>query len=353
MLGASLYLSEGSEKNIQFVKKVSEEGIKKIFTSLHIPEDDTSKTLAVLKEITAVMNERGIELITDVSSGTLTQYNVEKESTTHFFKDLGVKSLRIDYGFSFEEMKNLSKAFNIVLNASIIDEDYCNKLDKVGLNPSDITVCHNFYPRENTGLERTFFLERNKYLKEKGFSVMAFISGNQEKRGPVYAGLPTLEEHRYMDPLEAYLDLTTNYLVDEVLIGDISVSENSLKRLMKWVKDEVLLLPVKVTSEENLTENFYSVHSNRKDVAADVVRASQSRIDLKGVTIQPTNCILRKTGSVTIDNSRYGRYSGEIQITKKDLPADNRVNVLAQVNEKNIGLIHYIGPGGKFQFYVD
>ena len=49
---------------------------------------------------------------------------------------------------------------------------------------------------------------------------MAFIPGDGEKRGPLYEGLPTLEKHRNMRPLEAYLELVQECDVDKVLIGD-------------------------------------------------------------------------------------------------------------------------------------
>ena len=39
----------------------------------------------------------------------------------------------------------------------------------------------------------------------------------------------------------------------------------------------------------------------------------------------------RPVGSLTVDNSRYGRYAGEIQITRHDLPADKAVNVVGRV----------------------
>ncbi len=48
---------------------------------------------------------------------------------------------------------------------------------------------------------------------------MAFIPGDGEKRGPLCEGLPTLEKHRNMRPLEAYLELVQDCDVDKVLIG--------------------------------------------------------------------------------------------------------------------------------------
>ncbi len=350
MLGASLYLAEGIEKNLTFIDRMYQNGVKTIFTSMHIPEDDPSNTLEELKRITEKMNGYGMELMTDVSSGTFDIYGVKKEDAKSFFKNLGVSSLRMDYGFTYEEMKELANDFKIVLNASTINDETSKELEAVGFDLSDITLCHNFYPRENTGLGREFLYERNAYLHEKGFRIQAFIPGDGEKRGPIYAGLPTLEEHREADPLYAYLDLMDNFYVDEVLVGDIEMSEASLKRLETWIEDEIITLPLeKVT--ESLPVNFYDKQVNRPDIAADVVRSSQSRILLKDTAIPQNNHgVARPRGTVTIDNDEYGRYSGEIQVTKRDLPADDRINVLGQVTETSLPLLEMIKGRTKFKF---
>lgn len=350
MLGASLYLAEGTEKNLAFIDRMHDAGVQTIFTSMHIPEDDPAETLESLKQITKKMNEYGMELMTDVSSGTFDIYNVEKEKAKEFFTDLGVSSLRMDYGFSYQEMKDLAENFKIVLNASTINDEMSEELEAVGFDLSDITVCHNFYPRENTGLGREFLYERNAYLNNKGYRIQAFIVGDKEKRGPIYAGLPTLEEHRTADPLYAYLDLVENFFVDEVLVGDIEMSEESLQRLDEWIDHEIISLPIQDLYEE-VPSIFYDEHINRPDVAEDVVRSSQSRIVLKDETIEPlNNDVERPTGTITIDNVDYGRYAGEIQITKKDLPADERINVLGKITDEAIPLLQFIKGRTKFKF---
>jgi Uncharacterized conserved protein len=182
MLGASLYLAEGTEKNLAFIDRMHDAGVQTIFTSMHIPEDDPVETLDSLKQITKKMNEYGMELMTDVSSGTFDIYNVKKEKAKEFFTDLGVSSLRMDYGFSYQEMKDLAENFKIVLNASTINDEMSEELEAVGFDLSDITVCHNFYPRENTGLGREFLYERNAYLNNKGYRIQAFIVEIKKKR---------------------------------------------------------------------------------------------------------------------------------------------------------------------------
>lgn len=350
MLGASLYLAEGTEKNLAFIDRMHEAGVQTVFTSMHIPEDDSSDTLESLKQITKKMNAYGMELMTDVSSGTFDIYNVKKEDAKEFFIDLGVSSLRMDYGFTYEEMKELSNDFKIVLNASTINDETSKALEAVGFDLSEITVCHNFYPRENTGLGREFLYERNAYLSKKGFRIQAFIVGDKEKRGPIYAGLPTLEEHRYADSLYAYLDLVENFFVEEVLVGDIEMSQESLDRLDDWIEDEVISLPLE-SLHGDVPSVFNDVHVNRPDVAEDVVRSSQSRIILKDETIEPLNSnVKRPVGTITIDNENYGRYSGEIQVMKKDLPEDDRVNVLGKITDEAIPLLPFIKGRTKFKF---
>jgi len=352
LLGASLYLAEGLEKNLDFIDRMHKAGVQTVFTSMHIPEDDPKETIKALKKITRKINDYDMELMTDVSSNTFDIYEVEKEEATEFFTDLGVSSLRMDYGFTYEEMKTLSADFKIVLNASTIDDEMSEALQAVGFDLSDITVCHNFYPRENTGLGRKFLYERNAYLNEKGYRIQAFISGDEEKRGPVYAGLPTLEEHRQADPLYAYLDLTHNFYVDEVLVGDIEMSAASLERIDQYIDEKLITLPTADIYTE-VPDIFYDVHVNRPDVAADVVRSSKSRIVLADESIDPTNNnVKRPKGTITIDNDEYGRYSGEIQVTKKDLPADERVNVLTKITNTAIPLLQFIQGRTKFKFSI-
>lgn len=52
-----------------------------------------------------------------------------------------------------------------------------------------------------------------------------------------------------------------------------------------------------------------------------------------------------------IDNVDYGRYMGELQIDLCPLPADPRVNVVAQVCEPDLALLPYAAdPAYQFEF---
>lgn len=46
-----------------------------------------------------------------------------------------------------------------------------------------------------------------------------------------------------------------------------------------------------------------------------------------------------------MDNDAYGRYRGEIQICRRDLEADHRVNVIGRVIVEDIPLLSLLKPG--------
>ena len=54
------------------------------------------------------------------------------------------------------------------------------------------------------------------------------------------------------------------------------------------------------------------------------------------------NTVERVRGSVCINNSQFGRYAGELSIAKKDMPADERVNVVGCISKKSMELLDLI-----------
>lgn len=87
------------------------------------------------------------------------------------------------------------------INASTISAEELHEWMELGLKTNNIEAWHNFYPRPETGLDKDFLIERNKFLKSIGITTMAFVPGDGELRGPIFAGLPTLEKHRGFSPL--------------------------------------------------------------------------------------------------------------------------------------------------------
>lgn len=60
----------------------------------------------------------------------------------------------------------------------------------------------------------------------------------------------------------------------------------------------------------------------------------------------------RLRGMITMDNDLYGRYRGEVQIALRNLPADERVNVIGQVIEEDLELLSHIQPGQQLEWKV-
>ena len=89
--------------------------------------------------------------------------------------------------------------------------------------------------------------------------------------------------------------------------------------------------------------------TNRFDPARDVIRSVESRMKPSTIDLTPQDPSARPLGTITIDNEKYGRYAGEVQITKRNLSADERVNVIGRVIEADQPLIARLGPGSKFR----
>lgn len=351
MLGASIYLSQDINDIRKYLNKMSVLGVKTIFTSLHINEEKKSESISKIKEVAEISNSLEMNMMVDISTNTLKKFNFTLEEMIDFLRKLKIKNLRIDFGFNFAQIKQLSKYFNIVLNASTINDEFCTNLIEVGMELTNITACHNFYPRVETGLSEKFLLEKNRYLKEKGFKIQAFIPGDETRRGPLNEGLPTLEKHRNLNPLVSYIELKEDFMVDEILIGDISMKEESLEKILLFDNEKIVDLHVEnlIELSEQIAEIFWTTHTNRLDYSEYVIRSTMPRVNIRG-NVKPENTIERNIGFITIDNEKYLRYNGEIQIALKNLKADDRVNVLGKVVDEDIPLLKYIINDVKFRF---
>ncbi|MFJ8416684.1 DUF871 domain-containing protein [Bacillus paramycoides] len=351
MIGVSIYLSkERVEKQEEWLEIAQKNGFSSIFTSLHIPEDDPNTYKELIQILGKQALKYGMELMVDVSPKSLHHLGITYENVEELV-GWGITGLRMDYGIAPKEIACVSHKMKVALNASTITKSFWKELMAENIRVDRVEAWHNFYPRPETGLAKSFLQKQNKYLHECGIKTMAFIPGDGEKRGPLYEGLPTLEKHRHMRPLEAYLELVQECDVDKVLIGDIS---GSLESVQEIASASGGIIPVRYQSfmnDSDAVQLIERVHTNRLDPARDVIRSVEPREE-NNVVLQPVNTILRKRGSITIDNELYGRYAGEMQIVINDLPADKKVNVVGMVVEEDVSLLSYIGAVKKFQLFL-
>ena len=348
MIGVSIYLAkERVKKHEEWLKVAKENGFSSIFTSLHIPEDDPNTYKELIQILGKQALENEMELMVDVSPKSLHHLSMTYENVEELV-NWGITGLRMDYGITPKEIARVSHKMKVALNASTITESFWKELITEKIRVENVEAWHNFYPRPETGLAKSFLQKQNEYLHACGIKTMAFIPGDGEKRGPLYEGLPTLEKHRNMRPLEAYLELVKDCGVDKVLIGDISGSLESVQEIASASRGIIPLRYKSFITDKEVLKIVERVHTNRLDPARDVIRSVESREEHK-VILQPMHTITRKKGSITIDNELYGRYAGEMQVAIHDLPADEKVNVVGMVVEEDISLLPYVGAGKMFQ----
>lgn len=350
-LGFSIFMNaELTEKDVTFIKRMATQGFSGIFTSMHVPEDDYSIYNQRLKMIGSIAKEDNLSLMVDISNESL---NIAGFSLNNLeaLIDMGVTGLRVDYGIDNDIVAKISQRMTVGLNASTLTPQDVRDLRKYDADFSNLEAWHNYYPRVETGLDSEWFREKNKWLKDQGFLVQAFVPGDAGKRGPIYEGLSTLESHRNLSPFAAAVELFNDYLVDSVYIGDGVVTENSLRQFNSYLFNGVVLLHA-----QDIGSQYYKyilgMHENRADMARDVIRSANSRIG-NVPTINEELVTKRAIGSVTIDNLNYLRYMGEIQICKRNLPADKRVNVVGQIIEDDLALLPQVKAGTKFKIEME
>jgi len=340
-VGASIYVGLKEypvAKNIEYLQMLKENGIDRVFISAHIPEMNNNFVVELV-EVCNKAKELALKVILDVSRPMMEQFNIPE-----------IYSLRLDYGFNNDEIVELCKQdkFIVELNASTITIKQLEYFKNCGVDLHKVRISHNFYPKLYTGISREEVIRRNKIFKQYGLNVMMYIPSQNQKRPPMYEGLPTIEEHRYY-PLEAVLSEIRGLGIDEVFFGDCYASKEEIEMATTFDYD-VVQIPIVVNKglTEVEKELLQQEHHNRIDQPTSFIRSS---CRLKTKEVKPKNTIIRKKGNVTIDNQLFARYQGEVCLMLTDLPQDDRVNVVGNI-ACDIDTLTFIKPGDKFRLII-
>ena len=355
--GVSVYLTEDYDlkRNIDYIDFAALQGANSVFTSLHMPEIDYKKKLDDFMTLSKAIKARGMNLTVDISPHTMKILGASADNLK-VFADFGVNCIRVDYGFDTREISKMTRNnfdIKIQINASTVTPFQMEALKSERADFTRLSSCHNFYPRPETGLSYELFLEKTRLLKSYGVPVNAFVPSQKGRRGPIYEGLPTLELHRSLNPGAAARHLIYTGMVDGVYFGDAYASGDEIKDVA-GIDPDIVEISIQLAygisrAEENIV--FAPVHTNRIDASDVVIRSEESRGYAKiGRRITARNTVWRRAFSVTIDNEKYLRYSGELQIVLKDLVADERVNVVGFIPEQEHIFVNQIRPGTKFRF---
>ncbi|WP_339310239.1 MupG family TIM beta-alpha barrel fold protein [Paenibacillus sp. FSL M7-0896] len=342
VLGISIFVADRTlEDNVKYMEHMKAAGCTEIFTSLHMPEDEFGALKEKLLEIAKAARRLGMELMADISGKALENFSLP------FLLEAGVTGLRMDFGFSADEIAAYSQQLKIALNASTLTPEFLADLKEHHICLENIEAWHNYYPRPETGLDKESFIAKNRCLQAEGITTMAFIPGDGLKRKPLFQSLPTLEKHRNQSSFLAYLELEQDCAVDKIFVGDLTLSEGSQIQFQRY---EEGVIPLRVTRELPYAL-WEKVHRNRLDAARDVIRSESARTDQERYGISPSIAPMhtneRPRGTITVDNYLYGRYEHELQITLRDLPAHEAVNVIGHVIEEDLPLLDYVRQGGR------
>jgi len=323
-LGASAYLGHAPLAGPTF-SAAAEAGSTLAFTSLHIPEDSPVGARAAATAIVSAATDSRLSVVADVSPNTA---RLLGDSPWDFLRSIGVARARIDFGFSVAEIRSIAAVLPIALNASTL-----RAVDLAPFADLDVELIHNFYPREWTGLALASVASSVAVARSFGWRVGAFIAGDSVRRGPLGEGLPTVEDHRTIPPLFQALALV-DAGVDDVYVGDPALTDHSWARLGSFARDDVVVLDGVAAPGVHpaVIETLTVPDRNRPDTAAAMIRLEHSRERFAGLSLPDVGGQPRPAGSVTVQLPAAGRYRGEVAITLRDLPADDRVTVVGRLS---------------------
>jgi hypothetical protein len=190
-------------------------------------------------------------------------------------------------------------------------------------------------------------IKKNREFHKLGLKVMIYVPSKTGFRPPMYEGLPTVENHRYL-PLEAILSQIKYLEADEVFFGDAYASSEELDLLTKFNYNiPVIPVVIKKGLDDVQKELLLRNHHNRPDETGYFKRSSiRSKVE-----VNEFNAVDRKKYDVTIDNKGFLRYQGEVCIMCTDLEKDQRVNVVgrALIDED---VLNAIKPGKGFRIKI-
>ncbi len=339
-LGLSLYLSSGEKANQEIIIKAQKAHMKYAFTSLHIPEESVADYRFETIRLMELCRDAGLSLIIDVGPRTISKLGL---SSLHDLKNYNITHIRIDYGFTIDEIVNLTNDFNVVLNASTLTQEEIEHIIKNHVDTSRISACHNFYPKPLTALPIENVRATNDLLHKYDIKSIGFVSGDLTLRGPLHEGLPTVEEHRNMDVLRQILELKQVAQCDMIMIGDIDVTEESWKKISE-LQDNYVTLKAQILDGYNFICD--RIHHDRVDYSAYVIRSVESREYKNPTIMDPSE---RKLGSISMSNSLYLRYEGELEIARRNLQKEPKVNIIGQVGNDYLQYLPLINTGMGFK----
>ena len=343
--GRSAYISTFEQHLDSFI--TNERSEYDVFTSFHIGEEIEAlqqqyATKAI--EFIQFFHHAKYRIIADISPRTYAALNVK--GFDEFIRTYPVDVVRPDFGFTIDELLHMASLVPLMLNASMLDIDQWTQLH----HTKATSALHNFYPRPETGLDDALFASLNQRLSELSIPVHAFVKGGEPFRGPLHLGLPTLERHRHASTYASAVDLWWNFGIESVIVGDIGILPQDQQWIDHVLQTGQLIVPIALEKDyQHLHQTTFTIRIDSPSWAMRFVESRQYAT--MGPQVVPASAQPRGVGCLTIDNNLYGRYSGEIQLIRHALPADERVNVIGQIDPVHQLLLQCITNGSKITLF--
>ncbi|WP_342252305.1 MupG family TIM beta-alpha barrel fold protein [Spiroplasma endosymbiont of Amphibalanus improvisus] len=330
-IGISCYpgLNISLQDNIEYIKLAAQKGIKRCFLSAHIPEQNND----IYYELTVILKllkDLDFQIVIDISKNYLNQIKPLLEHEMH---------LRLDFGFTKQEIVDLSHQYFISINASTIDEAMLKELIILGLNLKQVDAFHNFYLKPFTGLTLDYYYNQNQMFKKYNLLISSFVGGQTYKRPPLKQSLVTLEEHRQRSLFEQIQELKL-LGSDFIYFGDLKTSTEELVVLVNQ-NNNFSPFQLIINSSHKLTNEeirlLKSTHQLRVDNSGYMLRSDKLNLNYTDFNIVPNhNDMPIEAFDVTIDNNEFSRYKGELNIWLKHGASSKRINVVGKLQN------HYI-----------
>lgn len=366
-LGISLYLHLlAKDFDLEaYLLKCKNNNIKIIFTTLINFKNDDKNLFNKFQQLLQLSQKLDLDICVDINQELLQEFKLENqsyESVFNFFdKQLKIKMLRFDEGFSIEQLQIFSFNKNdikIIINASNPVKELKSFLS-LKPNIKNLIACYNFYPQRYTANSLQDFLINLNFLHNSGVKVQAFVTlQRKDTTGPwPFADkLPSLEMHRDLE-----LDYQIRHLqamqVDDVIIANQFVNDQEFMIIKNFnqdkVKIKVHLLDSILTGERDIIEDK-DIHEVRKDMSEYILRSTLSRIKYQTSKIESTTQQeYFLPGDVLILNSNSKNYKGELQIVLKKIKNDGIRNLVAKLESEELQLVSLLQPNQKFYFEIE
>jgi hypothetical protein len=242
----------------------------------------------------------------------------------------------------------------LALNATDTPDALLADLAARGCPLAGTWAIHNYYPRPETGISVSRVQAAGAGLRRHAIRVAAFAASAHRRRGPVFAGLPTIEDLRDAPCAHAAEVLFAAHAVDAVVLGDPSLDDGELAALRHvvlrdWVEIGAEVAGAPAAPERGIMENVHTCWG----ISDYVVRTGNPAVASAHPAITPRGTESRPAYTVTIDNERYARFAGTLHIVRRDLGPDERVNVVGRVPVPDRVLVDLLEAGDRFRLVWD